>query len=147
MSKMGEMNMHKKVTAVHASWDAIEGKTDKKKTWWQQLQGVAILCLACQGTQAMPVVPLLLCRWYARWIQILKPVYNTSWSIMRLENSSHQIVLYALLPPDALMFIRLFLTPGEVEVPRFSTNTTFGMLDQLGFIHWNNHFLRQLHQK
>ena len=41
---------------------------------------------------------------------------------MRLENLSHHII-YALFPPDALMFIRLFLTPGEVEVPRFTPNT------------------------
>ena len=40
-----------------------------------------------------------------------------------------------LFSADALMFIWLFLTPGEVEVPRFSKNTTLGMLDQLGFIH------------
>ena len=65
---------------------------------------------------------------------------------MRLENLSHHIV-YALFPPDALMFIRLFLTPGEVEVPRFSSNTTLGMLRQLKFVHLNNSFLRQLHQK
>lgn len=54
--------------------------------------------------------------------------------LMRLENLSHHIV-YALFPPDALMFIRLFLTPGEVEVPRFSSNTTLGMLRQLKFVH------------